>query len=252
MRNLFRKYDPLKTRKRFRVRGNGKSIYFDCTEKIRGILYVRNGAPSIWITKESPMKYKKADDIWVGEQILKSRITEIHAGGHTDIKIPLQVIAKINNEGEREVKTLYKYEKQGVEKYVNGIKLLGSQVEFIEKLNEVEKARLKNISIFEVRDTLLTALAKTPRKWSNYLNAVQAVYNRIDNRDFHRTKTVKVPYEWESNHLINASIVLEVHGYDFFLTEGGVMDCGGVDVHSYLFDLPRAEIIKSYIKEVII
>jgi len=230
-------------RQKYMVRKGNDYIHYETRKDLAGILYLRENDISVNIATESRLKEKGG--FYEGKQNLKQRI--VMSNIVKDITIPLKIRVEVNNIGERPTQKIfigYGYDLR--DRVINGLKFVDEEI--IDELEPEDMVFLERINIRDINTLLVSELSGKTRHWTPLLSALQQIYNR-NIRLFHKVR-VKLYDEVAGHTVVGANIVLEVNGFDYFLKTGSAIDCKDEEVRSFVFTLPRAEIVKKYIEEV--
>jgi len=230
-------------RQKYTAKVDGQYIHYQTRKNLTGILYLRDNKVSANIVKETPLKEK--DGFWEGKQELKQRI--VSGNKVKDISIPLKIKVEINNVGERPTQKIFiGYGYKLRDRIINGLRYLDEEI--LEELALEDRTFLSHISTVLLNDMLIAGLTLKPRRWTPLLSALQQIYNR-NLKLFHKRR-VRLYNEVAGHTVVNANIIVEVNGYDYFLKRGSAIDCKDEEIRSFTFELPRAEIVKNYLEGV--
>ena len=223
-------------------------------QQVSGVLYangVRGDQLITWISHYTELRDGKGKDILsiltkhlINEKTEKGITTKV---SNVIEKVPLDITVTVKNIGKQKIiqRRTGKMIRVRVPFLINGETVVDPEI--WEELTEKEQEHLSVIDVWVAYDELIEWMGSQNRQPSNYVGALQQIYNRTERE----TNEVPEVEKIKSHVLEDVDITLTVTSKNFTHTihfdKGSYEVCHGQIIRGFGFTLPRDEIVKGFI-----
>lgn len=231
-----------------------KVVKAEISNKLDVVLYF-NGKEAeekkIWTVDTVPVKDGKAKDTIIVPIKVSHNEENTTKTENVKLEIPVEYAIDFVSIGQPQMvrqRVYGEFEKVRIHHIIAGEQVIDPET--WEELTDKQKEHLKKIDVWDAYDELITFFESKDRKPSVYANALQQIYNRTKRKEDIKPKYIEVP----THKLVNVNITVkaETPGWNktYHFTEAGIEHCKNQIIRSVHFELPRVDILKSYLKEV--
>ena len=231
-----------------------KVVKAEISDKLDVVLYFngKNGEDRhIWTVNTVPIKEGQAKDTIIIPVTVSHNEKNVTKTDKVSLEIPIEHKVEFKSIGQPQMvrqRVYGEFERVRIHHIIAGEQVIDPEV--WNKLTDKQKEHLKKIDVWDAYDELIAWFESKDRKPSDYINALQQIYNRTKRREDIRPKYIEVP----THKLVNVNITVKAStpgwNKEYRFTEASIEECKNQIVRSVHFELPRVDILKAYLKEV--